>query len=210
MAFPTTGVLDAFNRANEGPPPSANWTSAWENNQFSVVGNQCEHTGALNDYSTAHWNVSTFGPDSECYVTVVAKPTNNDDELGVGCRMANIGAGTTDGYMMTPRVKSAATDEFRLFRFDNGVSTQLGAAVTQEIATGDAIGIEAIGSTIKAFYKASGGSWTEVMSRTDATYTAAGSILLLAEKGPSDVQFDDFGGGTVIAAAAFKPKAISY
>ena len=25
MAFPNTPVLDNFNRANEGPPPSANW-----------------------------------------------------------------------------------------------------------------------------------------------------------------------------------------
>ena len=39
MAFPTTGILDDFNRGNEGPPPSANWTTLVQGHK--VVSNAC-------------------------------------------------------------------------------------------------------------------------------------------------------------------------
>ena len=43
MAFPTTGLLDDFNRADEGPPPSASWSISYggPHGELKVSSNQC-------------------------------------------------------------------------------------------------------------------------------------------------------------------------
>jgi hypothetical protein len=72
MTFPTTPILDDFNRANEGPPPSANWSAyhaSWGfGDGLEVVSNQCKG----NSYNLCGdwWSVETFGSDCEVYVTI--------------------------------------------------------------------------------------------------------------------------------------------
>ncbi len=57
-----------------------------------------------------------------------------------------------------------------------------------------------VGSTITAYYKASGGSWVVLSTRTDTTYTSGGSIAMATFAGAGatpDIKFTNFGGGSL-------------
>lgn len=193
MSFPTvTDLLDNFNRANEGPPPSANWSTT-DSPGLSVVGNQAA-PGASGGNATA-WDATTFGPDSEAYATVAVSQAV-DEYMGLEARLADIiTPGTRDGYGVYV-VRRSGTDQWECYRLDNQIFTLLGATVTgPDVDPGDKIGIEIIGTTIKG-YHFDGATWTEVLSRTDSTYTAAGFIGLHADG--TVARWDDFHGGTVV------------
>jgi hypothetical protein len=200
MAFPTTGVLDAFTDTNgvDLPAHSASWVAppAGAAN-LEVQSNQA--TGTTAGYCL-NYRSTNYGPSSEAYVTVVTPPATSGIAT-VGVRYANeTSFATLDGYNLTLTV-AAGTDTLAIQRIDNGVSTTLGAAISQEVSAGDAIGLFANGSTLQAYYKASGGSWGQAgTDRTDSTYSAAGKIALLCTG--TTVRFDDFGGGTTIQQVA--------
>jgi hypothetical protein len=186
VAFPTTPILDDFNRADEGPPPSANWTgpmTAGGPNGLQVVSNQCQR-GA--PYGGAWWNASTFGPDSEVYLTA-----RGSSDFYVYLRMTGaLGTSAQTGYRA-----NWFGDEVRIRRVDSGSGTVIGGpyAVTGPV-TGNKFGLEAVGSTITA-YVDTGSGWTAVGSVVDATYSTAGVIGV-----ETDGTFDDFGGGTAEGA----------
>ena len=196
MAFPTTGVLDNFNRSNEGPPPSASWSTPTGANGLEVVSNVCP---ADTSPGWGIWNPGTFGAASEAHCKANVAIADGK-YLNLLVRGADTGAlNTTDGYYA--KAHESFGGKFYIYRLDNGASTQLGATVEQTVSAGDYIGIEAIGTAIKGYYKASGGSWAEIASRTSDTYSAAGYIGLAVYFGSAD----DFGGGTVVAAATGNP-----
>ena len=171
MAFPTTGVLDSFTRANVGPPPSASWSYPWYpgDGGTQVFSNQCRSKA---NYGDAYWNVGTFGPSSEVYCTIsTLSPTNYI--VYINLRTINPNSSTLCGYYI--RYTNAATDTVQFYRVDDTVETQLGATISQDFSNGDGIGFDAVSSTLTA-YRQSSGAWSSVGSRTDATYTAAGYI----------------------------------
>jgi hypothetical protein len=190
MSFPTTSILDDFNRTAEGPPPSANWTLVFG------VGSKTDgtclvrgSTGSGND-NGSYWNVETFGPDTEVFATVTTK-TGFCDLL---VRLANVPGATTDGYSVAI---NSSTNLVRHFRIDNAVFTLLGANESQTITNGDSWGYKMIGSTMQAYYKVGAGPWLAIGSgRSDSTYSAAGYIGLTMES--SSAQYDNFGGGSIV------------
>jgi hypothetical protein len=184
VSFPTTGVLDDFNRSDEGPPPSASWTDI--DSGLQVISNQC---GGASGTNLSYWDVETFGPDCEAYWTII----NYSAEQGPLARLQDVGSmGTLDGYC----VYVNGLDTIAVVRFDNGVPTQLGADISQTIEAGDKIGVECIGSDIKAWYDDGGAGWGEIGSRSDATYGAVGYIAGYIKD--ASQRCDDFGGGTVV------------
>ena len=197
MAFPANGVLDNFNRADGDA--GANWSKIWSGDyMFTVASNQIKCPWSAN-WANAGWNVATFGADCEAYVTIAT--VSGANSISVYARMSALNtAGGPNGY----RVSLTALNTLSIQRLDSGSPTTLGATISQTISNGDSLGIECTGSTIKAYYKASGGSWTEIGSRTDATYGAAGYIGL--ECYNDVIRFDDFGGGTIAGA----PARVSY
>lgn len=195
MAFPTTGILDSFDRANEGPPPSANWTTGVRGTTsgLQVVSNACVQTVADFNTADAWWNVGTFGPDSEVYVTYTTVQSGPDARLYL--RLQQPGSSSTvDGYLCLATDTSLST-----YRLDNGAFTQLGATETITLASGDSLGIEGVGSTITPYQK-TGGVWSAITTRTDATYGAG--YIGMALSGTGWV-VDGFGGGAVVTAEAF-------
>jgi len=200
MPFGGTAVLDNFNRANEGPPPSADWTNLL--NGLKVVSNQCKGNAAA-----AH-NVSLFetvhGADCEAYIEIVTKGGTND-LVDVYARGTTLVGASTDGYMVRLNPQGG-TDIVGIYRVTHGVETLLGATVGQEFSNGDSLGIECIGSTIKAWRK-SGGTWTELVSRTDSTY-GAGGYAGLGVFGTTAV-VDGFGGGTISAGITVTPAPVT-
>lgn len=196
MAFPTTGILDDANRTAEGPPPSANWVTTVIDDGtdgIKVTGNQFAGNGASSN--DAVWDVQTFGPDTEVFLTIPTMADTLYMYLALG--LINIGAGTTDGYIMRFD-KEAANDEFNIARMDNGNPTFLHAGVQQEFTPGDSLGFERVDDDLTAYYKPAAGIWTPVLTVADATYTAAGKIGMMLRGGT--MRADGFGGGTVVPA----------
>ena len=184
-SFPVNGILDNFNRADTGPPPSANWTTSWRASSggFLVSGNTVRGNAA-GDNST-YWNVQNFGPDVEVYGTIIGSPASY---RGVAARLVSEGTAGVDGYEVV-----VADNTFYITRWDNDAQTTLGASIAQSISDGDSFGMSIVGSTITAYHKPAAGSWTVIGTRTDSTYSAAGKIGLRSE----NVFWDDFGGGSL-------------
>jgi len=187
VAFPTTGILDDFNRANEGPPPSANWTGPWRTANLLVVNtNQLARSGGNAD---AYWNPTTFGPNMEAFATLPVLPVVGAAILGG--RLQSPGAGTTDGYATSWSPASSGSLVF--YRSDNAALTQLGATVTStSVSAGDQIGMSVVGSVISWYLNGS-----LVDTRSDATYSGAGYIG--AGCNDATLRMDNFGGGTAVS-----------
>jgi hypothetical protein len=196
MAFPTTSVLDDFNRSNEGPPPSANWTDLL--NGMEVVSNACKGDNG-GDANVSLWDAATYGADCEAYLTITTRGSNLQ-LLYLFARCTTLNIATFDGYDVEYTVVDGVNNDTVIInRIDNGVTTQLGATITLEFANGDKLGIEAIGSTIKAYRCPSGGSWGDISSggRSDSSYGSAGYVGLGCYS--NTYVLDDFGGGTVVS-----------
>jgi hypothetical protein len=195
-AFPTTSVLDNFNRTAEDPlSDGGNWTTAVLSTDAQLKTNGTLVQGSSATVNSSYRSNTTYGPNTESFFTLTTKSGSNI--VGTYDRLVNPGsAGATDGYA-DQLGNIAATDEHRISRYDDSVPTQI-ANPAQEMSSGDAMGLESIGSTHAAYYKASGGSWTQLGTASDATYSAAGNIGLRVNN--VNHTADDFGGGTVVAA----------
>jgi hypothetical protein len=204
MAFPTTGILDSFNRTDESPlSDSGKWSLGpddFGSNRFRVFSNAMRHATGENP-ANAYRNDQDYGPNSEVYVTLTVIPNT---AVIWYARLANIGAGTTDGYACYFDF-SAANDGALLCRVDNDSLVGLGATIVPPApyAAGDKLGLEVIGSTLAAYVYQSG-AWSQLGTRTDSTYTAAGKIGIRVSDSGTNATLDDFGGGTVVTPGASK------
>jgi hypothetical protein len=180
MAFPTSALLDNFNRANEGPPPSANWVTDVGYAGLIVASNACTRNAAS---SAGAWNTS-FVADQEIYADLI-DPT--DCSLNIRLVTAN--------NLASNHYQLYFVDEttLELYKSVATVFTQLGADITVTHVDGDQWGIECIGTTIKVYQNG-----VEVASRTDSDVSGAGYIG--ASLRAAATIMDDFGGGAVVAA----------
>jgi hypothetical protein len=172
-------LLDDFNRADVGPPPSASWSTLGSNG-LKVVSNQC--AGNSPSTNAGYWSAATFGPN---YGVAADWPVISA-LVEVRLRLTTPGLGTTNGYSFQ---YSAGT--FSLLRIDAGSNTTL-TSVSGSLTTGDAIAIQAIGSVLTGYQK-TGGVWSELLTTTDATYSTAGYIGLAI--GGAASRCDNFSGG---------------
>lgn len=196
-AFPTTGILDSFNRADENPV-ATNWSSqifdpTFDFNGLKLASNALT-VGFAGDNASSWYDLSTFGPDQEAYCTIVQSAFNGD-EWRLVLRAVNPGVSSLTCYDV--RYQSF-DDQIYMYRWDDWNSPTYMANVGETFAAGDKFGASVVGNTIKA-YKYTGGAWAEKLSTIDTTYTTAGYIGL--RMGSGDVTTlpiaDDFGGGTV-------------
>ena len=210
MAFPTTPVLVNF--ANDGGAPRnlqawspQDWStsSLWPSN-FQTNADGTAHSPAPN---AGNWFTrQNYGPDCEVYCTVTQKPTEAIGAyIALYLRVNEIGANTSDGYEMEWDCLSGGTDTVSIYRMENESFAQLTGTfiAAQELTAGDSIGFEAVGATLKIWYKAAAGSWTNIGSTTDNRWTNAGRIGIQGggAAGASGA-IDDFGGGTTITTVA--------
>lgn len=198
MAFPTTGIIDTFDRANSNISGSTSSSGAVYGtsdvygfgNQLKVLSNQCVEitSGAQSgDYIAS----VDYGPDCEMYLTGAVIP----GAWNLGCYLRLTGSpGSMNGYS----VGADNTPRLIFNRVDGGVETQLGATETVSLASGDAMGASVIGGgasmVFTAYTKPSAGAWGTVNTRADATYSAAGKLGIET----AFVTIDDFGGGNSV------------
>ena len=202
MAFPTTGILDPFTGANEDPL-TTNWTTSLHSghNNLRRVSNalQGEGTGA---FSSGYYDVASYGPDSECRLTITTLPDENS-QIRLLLRLQGLGVDTFDGYQLRYEHVAAGGSEVGIYRMDDTADILLGAHFTVEFANGDDIGFEMIGDTLKGYRKPAAGAWTELLSRTDSTYDSGGFLGVMISEGTVPIVLDDFGGGTVVTGPLY-------
>lgn len=182
MAFPTAAILDNFNRTDEGPPPSADW-STFDGSGHEVVSNQMVPSGAGDDIST--YDAQSIDGDFEVFVTFAT--------FGSGGTIGAIDTSTINGYTVV-----ADGSNIYLNRTDGGSDNTIDTTA-QVVNNGDAIGLYRHGTTVESWFKDSAGSWTMIASVTDATHTASGWSPIVITSSGSEV-LDDFGGGAPVAA----------
>lgn len=196
--FPTTPVLDTFNRANEGPPMTG-WTDVAGG--VKVLSNTAVGSAAganVSLYSTA------FSSNQEAYVKISTTPTDGTDVQ----IFARFSGGPGNGYAVTAlKVAGSSNDVIGLIRYDGGSPVGIGSDSTQEYSSADSIGIVCIGSSISVLYKPSAGSWTVLQTVTDATYSGSSNIGLLVNNTSPGV-VDDFGGGNVVVGNVYSNMVI--
>jgi len=192
MAFPTTSVIDNFNRA-DAANLGANWSTFWGDPTNTIVTNQAVgSTGWRGNY----YNVGTYGPDCEAYLTLTALGATYTFYLFIRTTSTS----PLTGYAI--KVESALS-RISLKRYLNGSEAEGMAAYTQAVTAGDSIGISCIGSTITGWYKSGAGAWTELGHVTNTYITNAGYICLDHTSTTTANSFDNFGGGTAITTKTY-------
>lgn len=112
MAFPTTGVLDNFNRTNANPLDGS-WTNGWwDNGNMRLVSNQLQGTTA-NKWNGARYNAATYGADCEVYIEFISGADEFEICLRVGGTEAN-----PDGYELL--TKPDTDGRAKIVRIDDG------------------------------------------------------------------------------------------
>lgn len=200
MTFPTTTLLDDFIRGDMGPHPSRNWADtafdAGGSDGLKVVSNAAK-TNTLGVNNESFWKNTLWGPDTEVFCDLTAKNANAGSYFYFGFRMGQPANPTArSGYVALFGFPSDGN--CTVFRLDGASTPQVGSSIPVTINAGDSYGISMIGSTITAWRKPAGGSWTSQGSVTDSTYQARGHISL----GALDVTthsyiLNNFSGGTV-------------
>lgn len=167
--FPSTGILDDFNRAENPLSQGGNWA-----NVSGPQANGTVCTTGINGYADR----ADLGSltDAEAYCTV------GSIWPGVGVRLS---ASPQNGYAF-----DATTTGWMIRRYDAGVVTTLYRDDSAVVSPGDKIGIRVVGTAITAFVKYGTNPWQQVKTVHDATYSS-GRIGILSPAG----SLDDFGGG---------------
>lgn len=198
MPFPTTGILDDFNRANSGSL-GANWTDAIEaspTSGWAVSSNQGVQDAA-NFFESSYWSAASFGPDLECFLTVRYNMTGST-RLEIWVRISSPGA-SNNAYIFRCG-RSADDTAFGWEKNVAGANSAIGADwVAGPLVTGDKVGVQVIGTSLQA-YLDTGSGWVAQPNRTDGSITSAGNIGIRARDAGV---IDDFGGGTYVPPPPF-------
>lgn len=185
MAFPTTGILDNFNRADEGPPPSANWGNGFVEG-LSVIDHECGGIDSGNN--SAYW-LTPFNADSEVYLTVSVV---SDEIIAIFLRASN-NTLTAANYIYLSYTQSPGT--FVIGVAVNGTDVA-NDAIVYDLVNGDSFGLQADGDAITGWVKPAGGSWTQILALTSSAVMDAGYTFLMVADTTGRVI--DFGGGTIV------------
>jgi hypothetical protein len=198
--FPTTSVLDDFNRANENPLSTAgNWGGAVfaGGGEFKIVSNALQDDSAADGAGASNqfWDGATYGPGAEVFIDLptIWQAAGSDGFLS--CNTANEGS-AFDGYVFYFVWNAGSTFDFCFFRYDDESGTILDCG-TVTLVNGDSVGLECAADGTLTAYRKNAGTWTALSpTASDTTYTS-GHIGV--SKGVNDTTsvLDNFGGGTI-------------
>lgn len=192
MAFGENATLqDNANRANGNVSTGSTF---FANKALNASGATSVVTNGEKFATTGDQNVlsaSTWGPDVEYYCTLSTLPTQY---LFLSGRITSGNSTSWNGYgvLYGPAVGEVA----QLRRYAAGSNTTIESSGGFAMAAGDKLGLSIIGTKITAWWwRVSTSAWQEVVSKTDATYSAAGNLGWWA--GDSTGRYDDVFAGTV-------------
>lgn len=193
--FPSTPILDDFNRANEGPPLSGSWGASVGFLDSGLPGhvvasNQMRRPSGSDTEAESYWQ-EPFGANSECYIEITGLGVNS---LALGVRLHDLGFSTLNGYYALIN----HMDEVRIWKVASGTSTLLvNEVLFLPLGVGTKWGIRAAGSLIELWSDSGDGNgWQPLLGVTDTTFAQGGFVAV----GTSSSIFgllDNFGGGNI-------------
>jgi RHS repeat-associated protein len=184
-AFPTTGILDNFNRANGSI--GSNWSGNTAG--YSISSNQLQ-VKTNNPNLDMYWNQTSFGPNQEVYFTFTAtNATATDQDLILKAQSASgWGAGFIEVWY------DAAGQRAQVWTFDQNQSwVQHGGDIPLSFAVGDQFGARALASGDVEVYK--NGQLMGVRNVGTWPNYAAGGYIGVWFGNAKNVLLDNFGGG---------------
>ncbi|MHB1098098.1 MAG: cellulase family glycosylhydrolase [Burkholderiales bacterium] len=192
-------TLDTCTRANEGPPPSASWTTL-SGNGLKVLSNQCGSDAAsvtVND--AAAWGTD-FTDDQVVQATLAALPTNAAADYGLLVVRAQASTGGYNNLYELEIDRSAGTWRKRLYKIASGVYTQLGASETSTVSAGAVFKLTAVGNTISAYQDG-----VLIMQAVDTTFPTGGYVGIGSFKATtaSTTRWTNLAGGNYVAGDTF-------
>lgn len=196
--FPTTPILDNFNRANGAI--GGQWVDPVNGLSLLTINNN-QLAQACCQYKTPVWNGGSFGPDQEAYITIAT------------------GTATAPEHDLMLKLQSAsyasAHIEVRWDDVRNGVYcatytpgagwVDLGGPIATTFANGDRLGARAFGNGVLQVFK----NTTLIGTRDFSAwqFKANGGWIGLTLDGAYSSRLDNFGGGNVVITTNAPPIA---
>lgn len=187
--FPTTGILDDFNRANG--PVGSSWAG---NTAGYTIANGRLDVGNDEDI---YWSSSSFAANQEAYVTLLSIGANSS-EIGLILK-GQSGSGYGTGLIDVVYDPSSQRVQVWTYATSSGWRLQ-GTSIPVTFANNDQFGARAtVDGNVEIFKN---GSSIGVRSVSNWPYAANGGYIGLFNLNASNAVLDNFGGGTVGAAPA--------
>ena len=188
MPFPTTSILDNFNRSNGAI--GSNWTtSGFSAYPLVISSDEAAATEGAN-LDGGVWNAS-FGPILEAYVDIPVLPTTT----GFGLFLRGNSTATTCYSLL---YALGSPNAIGLYYFSGGSFVgQAGSSINVTFAAGDTLGARMVGNVLTLFRK-TGGVWSVLGTITDTSnYISGAGYIGCYTYNDTTVRLDNFGGGTV-------------
>jgi hypothetical protein len=179
-------LLDDFNRANEGPPPSASWTTGTVAGLI-VLANECTRQAAGGFRQDAYWNASQFGPNCEVGCRIAAWTDLTNNEIWWFTRTTPT---ATRGYAFRLEGSTGSPPEWLGARVGLGV---VQASVSNlAVTAGDYIACQSIQSRHRMWHRPiSLGLWSVILNWEDAAFPSPGFVRIEITNN-QNTRFDDF------------------
>ncbi len=181
--FPSTGVLDGFNRADGAL--GANWSG--NTSDYRIIANRLD-VGTTEDI---YWNVTSFGPDQEAFVTLdVIDPDASEIGLVLKSQSNN---GFTPGLVDV--VYNPAGQVIQVWTFtDSKGWIQSGSDIAVTFSEGDRYGARAKPDGQVEVYR--NGTLVGTRDLIGWPFAASGGYVGIFNLNAGSAVLDDFGGGT--------------
>lgn len=193
MSFPTTTVLDLFNRSED--PLSQG--GAWNATTPVLPGDSLLRTngsGAWGRYPqvSSSCRAGVDFTDCETYLTVTRLP-GSYEAVRLYARITNPGTASASGYL-AQLTTAGGIATVALYKVTAGaIGQQLGSSYNDATSLPCGLGIEAAGGVIRVFYRSASGVWVERITVSDSSYPHGTIGVGLNWTNPL---IDDFGGGS--------------
>jgi hypothetical protein len=196
-SFPTTSVLDPFDRADANPL-DGNWATFASYAPLELLGTAVRTQGAVDQGSAMYYTGGPYGPDAEVFITMNARPSVAGS-FGIFLGVTNPTSDNYTGYFFEYIYDPAGTDQLTIYRKDSaGISDfQVLFTTGLEFNVGDKFGAARNGTSVR-FLRYDGATWSPIGAAIDTNYTTPGYLALYADRGA--FTFDFFGGGTSTAS----------
>lgn len=204
MLFPSTPVLDTFNRANESPL-DAPWAPAvyWWGTDLDLISNAVANgnvTGPTIFASGSYWTTSLFGPNFEAYVTVTVLPALEGEGFGLNLFISNPAnaAGPQSTFDVNFYRELAGTYHLQLLYWIDDVIQ--GAVIDRtgvSLAANDVLGVRRLESSWVVFQN---GSAIGVGTEAGSAVPIYPGLFIDEDTADQLCRLDNFGGGSLAGA----------
>ncbi|MHB8891129.1 MAG: hypothetical protein ACYC65_03700 [Candidatus Limnocylindrales bacterium] len=193
LAYPQTGVLDAFNRANGalGTP----WTGSTNQNNFRIAGNAVQVRLGGDVYR----NATAFGANQEAYLTFTQVGPAAATKQGLILKRTGSGTTASSASLIEVVYARGAGRVVVRTKAAGGVLVDR-AAFSAVFYAGDQLGARALADgTIAVFRNGVGIGSVNVPAATWAGASGGGQVgvRFTGTSIANDARFDNFGGGTL-------------